>query len=309
LVLIMLLCSMLNLLFVMIIVSLVTDIPFLSIWRTNHKWEIANIIALIPLGLLISLVYNDTGIFGVILFLIPLLVARRSFQLYMDMRQAYVETIESLAATIDAKDRYTRGHSERVARYTVALARQMGLLEDQIDVLRSLALLHDTGKIGVSEDILNKPGRLDDEEFTVMQRHPQIGADIIKGIKVLKEGYETILHHHERWDGKGYPEGLSGKDIPLGARIIAVADSFDAMTSDRPYRPAMSPEKAFEEITAAAGTQFDPAVVAAFKTVYSKIELSTNKMPEEKNARAQPQADDEEDDLSFELEGDVSDVR
>jgi len=268
---VMLFCSILNLFFVIIVVSLVTNVTFMRIWKTNHRWEISNIVVLIPLGFLISMVYKVTGVTGVLLFLVPLLIARRSFQLYIDMRRAYMETVESLANTIDAKDRYTRGHSDRVARYSIALAGQLGLPDDRIEIIKSLALLHDTGKVGVNESILNKPGRLDDDEFAMMKKHSEVGAQIVKGITFLKDGHETIKHHHERWDGRGYPSGLVGKETPLGARIIAVADAFDAMSSDRPYRNAMTPQQAYDEIVSGSGSQFDPQVVEAFRTVYPDL--------------------------------------
>lgn len=289
---IMLLCMFLNICFVMMIVALVEKNSLLRIWRENHKWEVDNFIALLFLGFFTSVIYKELGIIGVLLFTIPLFLARRSFQMYIGMRQAYRQSIESLAAAIDAKDKYTSGHSERVARYAEILAQHMGLPEERIEQLKFAALLHDTGKIGISEKVLNKPGRLDSEEFALMKKHPEVGANIIEGIKFLEDGYENILHHHERWDGKGYPRGLAGEDIPLGARIIAVADAFDAMTSDRPYRPALTYVEAYKEVLACSGSQFDPKVVDAFIKVFPDIRCEVNKVGDERELRYEELAKD-----------------
>ncbi|KKM09841.1 hypothetical protein SY88_16760 [Clostridiales bacterium PH28_bin88] len=259
---------------VTIVMALAQEVSPWAIWATNFRWMIPNLMALAPLGVLIALVFRSTGGFGVLLFFVPLLIARHSFQSYMDMRQSFLDTIQSLAAAIDAKDPYTRGHSERVARYAVAIAREMKRPEDQVEQLQYIAVLHDAGKIGIPEAILNKPGSLDRDEFAQMQHHAAIGAEIVANVKMLASGADIVRHHHEKWDGKGYPDGLVGAAIPLGSRIIAVADAFDAMTSDRPYRPARAPEAALEEIKGCSGRQFDPGVVKAFINVYPSLNLS-----------------------------------
>jgi len=178
-----------------------------------------------------------------------------------DLAGAYRMTLEALSSALDAREAETGSHSRRVARYTLALADRIGVQRERRDDLARGALLHDIGKIGVADSILLKPGPLTEEEWAIMRRHPEIGHHILAGIPFLKPAAEIVLSHHERFDGTGYPQGLRGEKIPLGARIFTVADALDAMTSDRPYRPARSVTSAFAEISSCAGEQFDPAVV------------------------------------------------
>jgi HD-GYP domain-containing protein (c-di-GMP phosphodiesterase class II) len=170
----------------------------------------------------------------------------------------------TLVSLVDLRDSYTGGHSTRVAAYTRSMAVQLGLSDRDTEAVVMAASLHDIGKIGVPEHILRKPGRLTDEEFEYIRKHPEFGWMVLRGVEGFEEISLMLLHHHERLDGRGYPGGLVGDEIPLGARIIAVADSFDAITSDRPYRRAASPEKAAAELERCAGTQFDPDVAQAF---------------------------------------------
>jgi response regulator RpfG family c-di-GMP phosphodiesterase len=190
-------------------------------------------------------------------------------RLYEDLQATFQQTIQSLARTIDKMDRYTSGHSERVARYAVNLARWLGLGEDQIEVVRHSALMHDIGKIGCVMN-LNKAGKLTQTEYEVFKRHPTYGREILDPIKFLGPVIPGVHLHHERWDGRGYPLGLQGKDIPLIARIISVADTYDAMTSDRAYRRALPHEVTVSEIERCSGTQFDPDVARTFT---ERIEL------------------------------------
>jgi len=173
-------------------------------------------------------------------------------------------TLEALVAALDAREHETLAHSKRVSEYTLYLAREMGVEVPELDVIRRGAMLHDVGKIGISDSILLKPGKLTDEEWIDMQKHPQIGYWILDGIEALKPASEIVLAHHEKHDGTGYPRKLSGSDIPLGARIFSVTDCLDVMTSDRPYRKASSYEEARAEIAEFSGTQFDPDVVKYF---------------------------------------------
>jgi diguanylate cyclase (GGDEF)-like protein len=173
-------------------------------------------------------------------------------------------TIQALAAAVDAKDHYTNGHSLRVAEYASDLARYMGLSGKTVDLIYMTGTLHDVGKIGVPDLILKKPGKLTDEEFAVMATHPVLGEVIVKKVPALHATLPGVRGHHERWDGRGYPDKLAGPDIPLMARYLAVADTYDAMTSDRPYRKGMNPEVALSEIKKGAGTQFDPDLAEAF---------------------------------------------
>jgi putative nucleotidyltransferase with HDIG domain len=180
------------------------------------------------------------------------------------LEESALEAVESLNATVDAKDPYTAGHSQRVQRIAVALGEELGLGREQLDVLRFAGLFHDIGKIGVPDAILTKPDRLTELEFEVVKRHPEDGARIVGRLHRLRDAVPAILHHHERWDGNGYPHGLSADSIPLEAAIVGLADALDAMTTDRPYSSARALDDATEEIVRNRGTQFAPAVVDAF---------------------------------------------
>lgn len=182
----------------------------------------------------------------------------------IQLQDTYLMTIEALAAAVEARDPYTHGHTQRVEEYAVLMARQLGCSDDEISAIRRASVLHDIGKIGIEDTILRKQGRLEAEEELRMQRHPTIGVDMLQGIDFLEPVLPLIRHHHERWDGNGYPSQLRGDEIPLGARILAVADALDAMTSDRPYRAARTFEYAKTEILKGSGTHFDPEVVTAF---------------------------------------------
>ncbi len=191
-------------------------------------------------------------------------VALEKARLLEGLRTAVSESIRALAGAIEAKDPYTRGHSERVTHYSRLVAEALGLGRGEIDVIVRAGVLHDVGKIGVPSAVLNKPGKLDDREYALIQRHPSVGVEIVREIRSMGETLEIIRTHHERVDGRGYPNGLSRDEIPLGARILAVADTFDAMTSDRPYRRGLSVRDALDEIERCAGTQFDPEIARAF---------------------------------------------
>jgi putative nucleotidyltransferase with HDIG domain len=180
------------------------------------------------------------------------------------MREVYLNTIKALTAAIEAKDKYTMGHSQRVEEYSSYIAKEMHLPPDRMDVLRYAALLHDIGKIGITEYVLNKPDRLSEDEFDLIRQHPLIGYKILENVDFLKNAVQVILSHHERFDGKGYPNKISNDAIPLEAQIMSVADAYDAMTSDRPYRKAKTVDEAASEIENMSGTQFSPKVVEAF---------------------------------------------
>jgi HD-GYP domain-containing protein (c-di-GMP phosphodiesterase class II) len=183
------------------------------------------------------------------------------------LRESYLDMIKTLAFVVEAKDPGTRAHLERTHDYAVALAEVVDPELAADERLRYGFLLHDVGKIGVPEAVLNKPGPLDEEEWEVMRTHPLLGEQMVAGIKSLGHAVAVIRSHHERWDGDGYPHGLAGEAIPVGARIFAVADAFDAMTSNRPYRRALPFERAFQEIVDGAGSQFDPTMVEAFTAI------------------------------------------
>jgi len=184
--------------------------------------------------------------------------------LFEDVHGLMMGLLHSLTSAVDAKDAYTCGHSERVALVSRHLAQQMGLSDRDVEQIYMAGLLHDVGKIGVPEAVLQKTGKLTAEEFEQMKRHPQIGARILQDIKQVREIVPGVLHHHERYDGKGYPTGLAGEKIPLMGRIICLADCFDAMTSNRTYRKALPLEVALTEIRRCSGTQFDPRLTEFF---------------------------------------------
>jgi putative nucleotidyltransferase with HDIG domain len=190
-------------------------------------------------------------------------LVRRLKQALRQNQELFLETIRTLAAAIDAKDPYTRGHSERVSSYSMAIARHLGLNQDEVFRVRTAAILHDVGKLGIRDGILNKPGGLTEEEFAVMRQHTAIGAQIMEPIRMLKEIIPGIRNHHETWDGNGYPDKLKGEDIPQVARIIGVADTFDAMTTNRPYQKAKTLEYVLDKLRAMSGSRFDPEVVNA----------------------------------------------
>ncbi len=183
--------------------------------------------------------------------------------LYDNLKQSFIATLLSLVSAIEAKDAYTRQHSTRVTDYAVRIATRMGCNEEDLEMLRSTGPLHDIGKIGIQDYILNKPGRLTEEEFDLIRAHPLIGVNIIAPLGLDQGELSIIRNHHERWDGRGYPDGLKGKDIPFFARILAVADAYDAMSSDRAYRRALPPDVCVREVRDNSGTQFDPEVVEA----------------------------------------------
>jgi putative nucleotidyltransferase with HDIG domain len=184
----------------------------------------------------------------------------------------YLSTIEAFSTAIEAKDGVTSSHIHRVQHYAVALARRLGTIDElELKAIEAAALLHDTGKLAVPERILNKPGKLTAAEFETMKLHVDVGADILSAIDFPFPVVPIVRAHHERWDGKGYPNGLKGTDIPIGARILSVVDCYDALTSDRPYRPAMSDERALEIIREGRGTMYDPAIVDLFVQACQEI--------------------------------------
>jgi putative nucleotidyltransferase with HDIG domain len=178
--------------------------------------------------------------------------------------------LATLSRAIEARDPYTRGHSVRVTKIAEAIARQLGWDEERLELLYLGGPLHDVGKLGVSEEVLAKPGRLDDRELAQIREHPKLGARILLRVAALRGALPYVLYHHERWDGGGYPSGRAGEEIPLEARVLAVADAFDAMTSDRPYRQALDLDEALAEVERCAGTQFDPEIVRVFLELFAE---------------------------------------
>jgi len=191
-------------------------------------------------------------------------IAIENSNLYEELREAFYETAEALADTIEKRDPYTGGHTRRVMAFSMAIGREIGLSEEETEDLRLAAILHDIGKIGVPDEVLRKPGSLDEEEFAAMKRHSEAASEILSHVHRLRPVIPGVRSHHERVDGRGYPDGIAGDDIPLIARIIAVADTFDAMTTDRPYSRGRTIKEAVAELERCSGTQFDPVAVDAF---------------------------------------------
>jgi putative nucleotidyltransferase with HDIG domain len=258
---------LLNVLLVTIALALLQNITFRGSFLTNMLWALPNYLALAPLALLLAVLYLNIGIGGVLLLAVPLLLARHTFLLYIRMREQHLGTIRALVRAMEAKDSYTRGHSERVAEYSVLIGQELRLREDMLEKLEAVALLHDIGKIGIPEPILNKPGRFTPDEFDVMRSHPATGAEIVKNIQFVSAYADVVRYHHERLDGSGYPNGCAGDEISLATRIVAVADAFDAMTSGRPYQPPKPVRKAVQELELCCGTQFCHEVTAALARV------------------------------------------
>jgi HD domain len=215
-------------------------------------------------GLLMAALWSVVGFFAPLLVLIPLFVARWAVAQFAEQQKAYEATVGALCQAVETKDFYTRGHSDRVSRGSVMIAREIGMRGDRVEAIRYAGMLHDVGKLGVPTKVLQKTGKLTEEEYEAIQLHPMRGLDIVREIGFLDEALAGIMHHHERIDGRGYPMGLAGDEIPEFARVLAVADAFDSMTSTRSYRGARPVEEAIEELRKWSGTQFDPAFVDAF---------------------------------------------
>jgi putative nucleotidyltransferase with HDIG domain len=314
----------LNISFVTVAVGLATRTSLRAVWREKFEWLVPHYVVFGLLGLALAVAHDGLGFIGVAAFAAPPLMMRFAIKQYIDktrasveelkkrntelqkanteilqmadqLRETYDGTLEALVSALDARDRETKGHSLRVAKYMMEIAYHMQVkpgTKEWVDMQRG-ALLHDVGKIGVSDTILHKPGPLTDDEWVDMRRHPRIGHDMLREISFLSGAASIVLAHHERFDGKGYPHGLTADEIPLGARIFVIADTFDAMTSDRPYRAALSCDAAREEIIRCSGTQFDPRCVQAFLLAYDKVvEIRMSDVDEETehHAAAAPRA-------------------
>jgi putative nucleotidyltransferase with HDIG domain len=244
-------------------------------------------------GLLAAVLWrHHAQVMATLVILGPLLVTRWAAAQYAEQRAAHDATVRALVQAVEIKDLYTRGHSERVAKASEMIARRLGLDEERIGILRYAAILHDVGKLGVPTRLLQKDGKFDAAELEAIRVHPVRGVDVVRDIAFLNEAYTAILHHHERMDGRGYPTGLAGERIPRFARIIAVADAFDSMTSTRSYRPARSVADAMVELRASAGSQFDPVMVDAMDAALAEAQregrpwLGDGTMPEPVGARS-----------------------
>ncbi len=273
-------------------VSLYGNTPARIVWKERFKWLLPYYLALGLVAYAFVFSYNVAGLLGIVVVLIPLLMLRFSQKQYITHTEGLVnqlrttnselrtqseeisllneELLLTLARSIDLRDPFVMEHSKNVARYAVLMAEELGLSPDRIEHIRKAGLLHDIGKLGIPETILFKPDGLNDEEYEIIKGHVNIGADLIYGCHSLRNLIPFVKYHHERYDGRGYSVGLAGKNIPLEARILNIADAVEAMASDRPYKKAMPPDDILEEIKRCAHTQFDPDVVAAFCRVVEK---------------------------------------
>jgi putative nucleotidyltransferase with HDIG domain len=255
----------------------------IAIWRRNFSWVALNYLGGASVALVLVSYTTDINLAAVGV-IVPLLIVlyltfRTSWGRVEDahrhvaqVNDLYMSTIEALAMAVDAKDQITHGHIRRVQVFAVELAKRLGVSEErQLKAIATAALLHDMGKLAIPEHILNKPGKLTPIEFDKMKRHAQLGADLLSSVKFPYPVVPIVRHHHEHWDGSGYPTGISGTDIPLGARLLSVVDCFDALTSDRPYRPRLSTTEAFHIIHNGRGTLYDPLVVDTFISAYADI--------------------------------------
>ena len=267
------------------IVSLSKDLPLRSVWM-QHYWPLVpSYVASASVSLLLVLAFREVHLLAIAL-IVPLLLVcyltvRSSYgrvedaQLHVaKLNRLLFSTVETLATAIDAKDEVTHDHVRRVQQGALALAHELGVNDPEaLKAIEAGALLHDTGKIAVPEHILNKPGRLTPSEFEKMKRHAPIGAQILSAIEFPYPVVPIVRHHHENWNGTGYPDGLKGEDIPLGARILSVVDCFDALTSDRPYRKRMTDADALKILVERRGTMYDPTIVDVFVAAYQQIML------------------------------------
>lgn len=256
-------------------VALSTQQRFIAVWNQNFLWSAPSYFVGAGAAALATWAVVSSGIWLAVLTSAPLYLTYRTYKVYLgridderrhveEMADLHLATVEALALAIDAKDQTAQSHIRRVQVYATAIARGMGMSDTDIQGVKTAALLHDIGKLAVPEHILSKPGPLTQEEFQKIRVHPQVGAEIISTVPFPYPVAPLILSHHERWDGKGYPQGLKGEEIPLGARILSVVDYFDALTSDRPYHKAMTPEAALALLQQEAGRALDPAVVQMF---------------------------------------------
>src|SRR5690349_7246379 len=279
-------------------VSLATRQPFVAVWNQNFLWSAPSYFVGAGAAALATWTVMNAGVWLSLLTAAPLYLTYRTYKVYLgridderrhveEMADLHLATIEALALAIDAKDQTAQSHIRRVQVYATSIARGLGMSDTEIQGVKTAALLHDIGKLAVPEHILSKPGPLTQEEFQKIRVHPQVGAEIISAVPFPYPVAPLILSHHERWDGKGYPQGLKGEEIPLGARILSVVDYFDALMSDRPYHKAMTPEAALALLQQEAGRALDPAVVQTFVDMYSALaaEAEASQEPSRKLTR------------------------
>jgi HD-GYP domain-containing protein (c-di-GMP phosphodiesterase class II) len=254
----------LNILLTLTMIRLATRVEGVEVPLRGMAPFLLSYLGYATFGLLVAGLWATVQSISAVLVLLPLFVARWAFGQYHAQQRSYDATMAALCQAVETKDYYTRGHCTRVSHASSMIAQEIGMGVERLRAIRYAGMLHDVGKLGVPTKVLQKDGPLTEEEFAAIQLHPMRGLEIVRGIGFLDEAYAGIMHHHERHDGKGYPMGLAADEIPEFARVIAVADAFDSMTSDRSYRGARPVEVAVEELRKGAGNQFDPVMVGAF---------------------------------------------
>ena len=247
--------------------------PPVQSWRSELLATAASDLPLLPFGALLAAAQIQIGSVAVALFLIPLLLTRYAFILWTRAQDDHLAMVRALMSAVDAATPFTRGHSLRISKMSGQIARKMGLSERELMTIEYAALLHDVGRTAIRGDILLRPGKLSEHEYKSIRSHPRFGYEFLRRQALFKEAAEIVYSHHEQPDGKGYPRGLAGTQVPIGGRIIMVVAAFDAMTTDRPYRPGLTPEAAFKELLDKAGTQFYSDVVELLIRLYSTGEL------------------------------------
>jgi len=263
---------LMNTILVSLVIALTSQVSVWHIWRVNFRDISWHNLTVVPLGGILALLWEASPL-AMILLVLPLAVVRESFRVSADLQRQTQEALIGLADIIDLRDTSTYRHSQRVSDLSRQIARRMQIREDRVDLIAFSARLHDLGKIGMSNILLYKPGAFTPEERDEFRRHPAIGASMVSGFHLFSEGCDLILHHHEAWDGSGYPDGLQGQAIPVGSQIIAVADAFEAMTADRVYRSAMGVPEAVAELLARRGSQFAPNIVDTFVDILREQDL------------------------------------
>lgn len=257
-------CFVLNVLIMSLMMSVKMKKNIFICIYNNVGMSILSVIIMIPISILIIYMFKRYSYISVFIMIFVMSLVRYTLSLYSTSKEQLTETVSALMNSVEARDKYTNGHSRRVAEISTLIAKHLKLTVWDIEKLNVAAMLHDVGKIGISDNILQKPGKLTDEEFAIIKSHPEIGMSIIKDIKNIDYAHPIVRHHHERYDGKGYPDGKKGEELSLMVYIVQLADAVDAMASDRPYRRGLPQEVIIEEIKKGAGTQFHPKVSRAY---------------------------------------------
>jgi putative nucleotidyltransferase with HDIG domain len=263
---------LLNVLNISILFSFINNKSLLYNIFSNIRLGALNFLAMAPFGIIAAYIFYPSNYGGLMLFIFPIILARFTFSQYIEAKTKYIQTVNVIMLAMEARDKYTEGHSKRVAEIACMIATELKYNEWKIEELNMASLLHDVGKIGIDDHILNKPGKLTEAEYNEIKKHPEIGYKILKDIKDIEGVLSIVKYHHERYDGKGYPDGKNYNELSLDVFIVQLADSIDAMATDRPYRNSLTDEEILSEITKFSGTQFHPVVVDAYLRAIEKKE-------------------------------------